>query len=278
MAITTTPLPAWREDDAIDALFVHGDPNGLAFDRATGRLYAAEAKTGCVIAFEGTREVRIARIPSGGIVAANRLGGITATPYGTLFVTRLGYGSAGAIFAVEPDGQIWALDDLPARYWRLGVAYDAYRHSLYTTQYSKLLRGSCEGSIVEIELASGRARTVLDGFGKPIGVVKLDSTLVVTDPMQRAVYKVVLDGERAVSCTPLATLARFDSICACDSVSVLVTSYDETKRVGTVQRLWLDGRKSTLAAGSWQPRGVACDGERAFVAARRTGRILVFRV
>jgi hypothetical protein len=238
----------------------------------------ADAKTGAVLVVDGTRETRLARIPSGGVIAANRLGGIAVTPFGTIYVARLGYGSAGAIFQIEPDGRAMEIDDLPQRYWRLGVSYDASRHSLYTTQYLKLLGAPCEGSIVRIDLASGRATTVLDGFAKPVGVVKLDSSLVVTDAAQKAVFRLTLVDGRATTCTRLAPeLPRPDSICVFDEVSVLVTSYDESTRIGAVHQVWLDGRARTIATGSWQPRGVASDGERVFVAARRAGRILVFR-
>jgi sugar lactone lactonase YvrE len=261
----------------VGAMFVRADPNGLAFDPATDVLYLADAKTGSVIALDGKREVRIARIPSGGVIAANRLGGIAVTPDGILYVARLGYGSAGAIFRVEPDGRVVEVGELPQRYWRLGVTYDAQRHSLYTTQYLKVLGAPCEGAVVEIELASGRATTILDGLMKPVGVVKLSEALVVSDAGSRALYRVDLADGRAAACIRLAPeLPRPDSICTFDARSVLVTSYDEATRIGGVHRVGLDGDVHGIATGPWQPRGVASDGERVFVAARRAGRILVF--
>jgi len=48
--------------------------------------------------------------------------------------------------------------------------------------------------------------------------------------------------------------------------------------MGSVHRLWLDGTIETLATGRWQPRGIACDGDRAFVAIRRGGQLRVFPV
>jgi hypothetical protein len=45
-----------------------------------------------------------------------------------------------------------------------------------------------------------------------------------------------------------------------------------------VQRVWLDGRTQLVAHGDWEPRGIATDGERVFVASRRGGRILVFPI
>ncbi len=46
----------------------------------------------------------------------------------------------------------------------------------------------------------------------------------------------------------------------------------------TRSRLWLDGTIETLATGSWQPRGIASDGDRAFVSIRRSGHLRVFRI
>jgi len=58
---------------------------------------------------------------------------------------------------------------------------------------------------------------------------------------------------------------------------VLVTAYDDDTRCGSVHRIWLDGRRTAvLARGPWEPRGIATDGARIFVAARRAGRVLVF--
>jgi hypothetical protein len=47
---------------------------------------------------------------------------------------------------------------------------------------------------------------------------------------------------------------------------------------GSVRRVWIDGTVATIASGAWQPRGIASDGKRAFVSARRDGRVLVFRI
>ena len=58
--------------------------------------------------------------------------------------------------------------------------------------------------------------------------------------------------------------------------SVLVTSYCDATGRGSVRRVWLDGQTRVIASGAWEPRGVASDGERVFVAVRRTGRVLVF--
>ena len=255
---------------------VREDPSGLAW--ADGVLYVADGYTGAVVRIDGQRQQRIATVEPGGIVAANRIGTMTMTPHGTLYVARIGHGHSGAIFRVQPDGMVDELDKLPARFWRYGLCYDVAEHALYTTQFMSGKRGAFDGSIVSIDLVSGEPSTVIDGFLKPMGIAKIGSTLVVADARQRAVFRIDLVAGRAVFRLQLAAdVDRPDSICACGDDSVLLTSYDEETRLGTVRRLWLDGKRSAvLARGPWEPRGIATDGTRIFVAAHRGARVLVF--
>lgn len=270
---------ALEADDDLQPIVVRADPNGLAYDRHTSTLFVADGYTGSILRIEGHHQRRIATIDSAGALGTNRIGGLTITPYGTLFVTRLGYGESGTIFRVEQDGQLEALDRLPRHYWRLGVTYDAAEHALYATQYLTSRNGAHSGEIVTIDLATGEPSTILDGFAKPIGIVKLGSTLVVADARQRAVFRVDLVAGRAVRRLQLvADIGRPDSMCALGNDSVLVTSYDEDTQRGSVRRLWLDGRTRGIASGAWEPRGVSTDGQRVYVASRRGGRVLVFSV
>ena len=56
----------------------------------------------------------------------------------------------------------------------------------------------------------------------------------------------------------------------------MTTDHSDT-RVGSVRQLWLDGRMETIAHGDREPRGIATDGERAFVSVRGGSRVLVFQ-
>jgi hypothetical protein len=261
-----------------DPILVRDDPSAIAFDRGAGGLYVADGYSGAIVRVDGERQQRIATVDAGGMVATDRIGGLAVTPYGTLYVARVGHGRAGAIFRVDPDGHMEALEKLPARYWRCGVVYDGREHALYTTQFMAGTRGAFDGSIVTIDLVTGEPSTILDGFQKPVGIAKLGSVLVVADARQRAVFRVDLIAGRAVFRLQLAgNIDRPDSVCACGTDSVLVTTYDEETRLGAIRRLWLDGRReAVIARGPWEPRGIATDGERAFVAAHRAGRVLVF--
>jgi DNA-binding beta-propeller fold protein YncE len=278
LAVGRKPVPFEPNHDR--QIFLRSDPSGLAFEPHTGTLYVADARDGSILRLDGNRwGSRIAAIDSGGVVAASRLGGRAATPHGTLYVTRVGYGRAGAIFRIERDGAVAALPHLSPRVWRLGVAYDPRAHALYVTQFTKATFAPHDGAVVGIDLVSGATTTVAGGFVKPIGVVKLGSTLVVTDARQRAVTCVELSGAGAGERVVLAnSIDRPDSICACEDGSVLVTTYDEATRRGSVRQIWLDGYSRVIASGPWEPRGVACDGALVYLAARKLARVLVFRL
>jgi len=272
---------ALRDDDDhdLDAIPVRADANGLAFDRRTHALYVADSYRGAIVRLDGDRQRRLATIEAGDVLGTERLGALALTPYGTLFATRPGYGQAGGVFRIEADGQVEALDKLSPRVARLGITYDATEHALYTTQFLTSRRGAYDGSVVMVDLVTGEPSTVIDGFGKPLGIVKLGPTLVVADARQRAVFRIDLVAGRAVRRLQLtAELARPHSMCSCGPDSVLITSFDDAAQRGAVCRLWLDGRIQMIARGAWEPRGVATDGERAFVAARRAGKVLVFRL
>ena len=260
---------AWSEERSSEVIAVAADPNGLAYDRARRTLYVADGETGAVLAVSGGRTRRVAAIAAAGVVDGNRLGGIAVGPGGGLFVARLGHGHAGAVFALEPGAEPRALPGLCPRQWRLGVAYDAGAHAVYAAQYSKGDRGPCDGAVVRVDLSTGELTTAATGLVKPIGVVVVGGSLVISDARQRAVICMDRAGRRV-----FAELGRPDAIAACSPDSVAVTTFDDG--IGAVHRVWLDGRSQRIAQGRWEPRGVACDGERVYVAARRAGCVRVF--
>jgi DNA-binding beta-propeller fold protein YncE len=270
-----------RDDlDDLSAITVRADPMGLAVDRGTGALFVADGTTGAILRIEdGDRHRRIATIGHVGTrgAATPLVGGIAITPFGTLFATHVGNGSNGSIARFDPGGHVETYDRLDRGVWRLGLAYDVREHALYATQFHTSRFGAHDGSIIAIDLVTGEPSTIIDGFAKPIGIAKLGSTLVVADARQRAVFRVDLRAGRAIQRLQLVgDLGRPDSLCACGPDSVLVTSFDPELGRGAVRRLWLDGRTQGLGSGSWEPAGVATDGDRVFVAARRANKVLVF--
>jgi DNA-binding beta-propeller fold protein YncE len=259
--------------DDLRPIHAGADPCGVGFDPHGEALYVADAYSGAIVRVDGDRQRRIATVESAGMIGVDRVGAIAITTYGTLFATR-----QGSIIRIEPDGQHEVLEGLPARFTRLGLTYDPREHALYTTQFVASRQGANDGSIVMIDLVTGTPSTIADGFAKPVGIAKLGSTLVVADARQRAVFRVELASGRAVYRLQVAgDIDRPEALCSYGRDSVLVTTYDEEHQRGSLRRLWFDGRRKTIASGPWQPRAVATDGERAFVAMKRGG-VMVFMV
>jgi sugar lactone lactonase YvrE len=262
----------YSPSDDLHAIEVPADPNGLACDAGDGTLYVADG-AGAVLAVERGCSRRVATIATAGCTT-NELGGIAVAPGGTLYVARLGHGHAGAILRITRRGAVTELPGLSPDVWRLGVVHDGER-ALYTTQYDKTAAGPCDGAVIRIDLSTGEVEPVVEGLGKPVGVAKLGATLLVTDARRRAVICAELS-HRGARCTEIPLGERPDSIAACGFDSAVLTSYRPDAGVGSVHRLWLDGTIETLVTGPWEPRGVASDGDRAFVSVRRGGRVLVF--
>jgi DNA-binding beta-propeller fold protein YncE len=260
--------------NTVEPIQVRADPSALVFDPHTNVLYVADGYSGAIVRVTENQQ-RVATIDSGGVITTNRIGGLALAPDGTLFASRIGNGQAGAILRIPVEGgRAEPLPKVPLRAWRGALVHDGER--LFATQYMRSSSGAFDGSIVEVD-ATGTCSNVIDGFLHPTGIAKLGNVLVVADARQRAVFRVSLAGGRGVLRYQLAcNIDRPDSLCACGDDSVLVTTFDDYDEQGSVVRLWLDGRSQVIARGGWEPRGIATDGARAFVAMRRTGTVKVF--
>ena len=269
----TIPAP----DETLEPILLRADPSCLVFDQRTDALHVADAYSGAIIQVDHLlgRQRRIATIEAGGVIATNRIGGLAIAADGALYATRVGYGQCGAIYRIVPGCEPVALTAVSPRLWRGGVCVD--RATLYATQYLRSSSGPFDGAIVAFDLASGDALTLLDGFLYPTGIVRLAAGLVVSDARQRSVFLVEL-GHTTRRIELASDLDRPDSLCPCGEDSVLVTTFDDVLGRGSVRRLWLDGHTRLIAEGAWEPRGVATDGERVFVATRRSGAILAFHL
>jgi hypothetical protein len=162
---------------------------------------------------------------------------------------------------------------LAPRWVHGGIAYDATGHVLYTTQY---LTPGVEGVVARIDLATQEATAIACGFGRPIGIAKLGSTLAVADAGLRAIFRVELVDGHAVYCAPLAEdIDRPTAVCAVGISSVLVATYDEAHGRGAIRQIWLDGVQRTIATGPWEPAGLAATDYLVYIAVRDARRVIV---
>ncbi len=268
----STLTSAFQPDVARPTITVVADPVCVALHGEA--LVVADGYSGAIVRVTGDFQRRIGTVDTGGMISANRVGGLALGPDGTVYAARSGEGQVGAIFAINPEGQSVALADVPSKVWQGALAYD--RGRLFATQYMRSRSGAFDGAVVEVDLATGTCSNVIDGFLHPTGLAVLGNVLVVADARRRAVFRVDLAGGRGVFRLQLsADVERPDAICPYGTDAVLVTSTEDETGIGTVRRLDLDGSSAIIAQGPWEPRGVACDGRRAYVATRRNG-VLVF--
>src|SRR5262245_16011669 len=101
-------FPAEDAPRDLQPILVPVDPGAIVFDQASQALLVADGYSGALVRVEhhhgAVAQRRIATIDAGGVIATNRIGGMTVTPDGTLYVSRVGYGQSGAVFRVAPGG------------------------------------------------------------------------------------------------------------------------------------------------------------------------------
>lgn len=271
---TLTSVPAYQPGVGRPPITVVADPVCVAMHGEA--LVVADGYSGAIVRVTGELQRRLATVDTGATISANRVGGLAVAPDGTVYAARIGDGQLGAIFAVDPEGRSTALANVPTKVWQGALAFTEGR--LYATQYMRSRSGAFDGAVVEVDLANGTCSNVIDGFLHPTGLAVLGNVLVVADARRRALFRVDLAGGRGVFRLQLsADVERPDAVCAHGTDSVLVTSTEDETGIGTVRRIGLDGSTSIIAQGPWEPRGVVCDGQRVYVATRRSG-VLVFEL
>ncbi len=271
---TMTPAPQYQHEVTRPPITVVADPVCVALHGDA--LVVADGYSGAIVRVTGEFQRRIATVDTGAMISANRVGGLAIAPDGTVYASRIGEGQVGAIFAFDPEGESRTLANVPQKVWQGALAFDAGAKRLYATQYMRSRSGAFDGAVVEVDLANGTCSNVIDGFLHPTGLALLDNVLVVADARRRAVFRVDLAGGRGVFRLQLsADVERPDSLCPCGPDAVLVTSTEDETGIGTVRKIGLDGSSEIIEQGAWEPRGVVCDGERAYVATRRNGVLVL---
>jgi sugar lactone lactonase YvrE len=267
--MVSATLPAYV-DRTRPPITVGGDPVCVALRGDS--LLVADGYSGAIIGVTGESQRKLATVDSGGMVSANRVGGLAIGTDHTFYATRTGEGQVGAILAFDADGRSTALANVPAKVWQGALAFDAKTHRLYATQYLRSRNGAYDGEVVEVDQTTGTCSSVIDGFLHPTGIAALGNVLVVADARRRAVFRIDLAGGRGVFCLQLsAAVERPEAVCACGDTAVLVTSTEDETGIGTVRRIDLDGSSQIIAQGPWEPRGVCCADGIAYVATRRSG-------
>lgn len=241
---TGTPLmPADRGPTTVP---VDGDPNGLWWDGE--RLLIADDNNNRVLSWtdaEGLGAVgTLAAAPPDG----PGLGQLVVTGDGTIVVTRFGFGTAGDVVTLSPDGASTVVPNLDVERRRIGLTVTE-DGTLFDTWF--ISTDVKVGAVSRLDLA-GTETEVMSGLEKPVGVLVVGDTLVVTDQDLGQVLTAPLADPSDVSV--LALVEEPDLLCAGPDGSVFTGG-----PAGEVRHVSASGALSTFVSGYQEVRGCAYD-------------------
>jgi DNA-binding beta-propeller fold protein YncE len=237
---------------------VDGDPNGIWWDAESATLYMADDENNRVLRYrDGEGISLVANLPE---APANGpgLGDIVRLADGTLVVPRFGYGTAGDIVYVRPDGTSAVVPNLPRERRRLGIT---------VTQDGQLLSGYFVrnnnvnvGSVARLSL-EGTEQEIVGALVKPVGILAVGDSLYISDQLAGKIYRSPLANPSQL--VTLATLSNPDLLTMGPNNLLLTGS-----REGNVLSIRQDGQINVIAGGFQQPRGLAYDAKnkRLFIA------------
>lgn len=239
-----------------DVIAIDGDPNGLWWDDSSDELLVADDNGNRLLAWDGTATRVVADLPAS-TADSPGLGQLVRTSDGSIVVTRFGFGTAGDVVVVAPDGSSSVVAGLDPERRRIGLTV-ADDGTLYSAWFVKVGEEQV-GAIGRLDL-SGTETAIVDGLGKAVGVLALGDALYVTVQNENEIIRVdptTGDVEGFVS-----GFEAPDLLAPGPEGSIFAGSSD-----GSVSKVTPDGSFARVASGLQQVRGVAWDGgRRLFVA------------
>ena len=240
-------------------LSVSADLNGLYWDKSESRLFVSDEKANTIRVWEGgTQFAQYAALPTAP-ASGSTLGQVTRGSDGTVYVTRFGFGTDGAVAAVPKSGAAYNLTGTDSLRRRIGIT---------PTPDGSLLDGwfikGGAGAVSELKI-SGTAATeteLITGFGKPVGLAVVRDAVYVSDQNSGQVLSFSLAKLRAAPATVAdgKLIATFSSS---DGIDLMTAASDGSLFFGgsggKLFRVSPKGDISVLASGWPKIRGVAYD-------------------
>jgi hypothetical protein len=235
-------------------------PNGIFWDTASKTLLIADDDANDVVPWTddagfGT-PIQLSPVPGGGI----GLGMVIKTQHtspGTILVARFGFGTAGDIAVVKPDGTTTSVPGLDKTKRRIGLT-ETDDGRIFDT-YFVAVPGGYAGSVAEVKL-TGSETDVVTTLSKPVGVVAIGTTLFYDDQATNQIADVPTASPSQV--TVFANIPGPDLLCAGPNGTVFTGGGAEARQVSA------GGQVTNVGTGFMSVRGVAYDAanKRLFIA------------
>jgi len=238
----------------------NADPNGIFWDSTTSTLYVADNENDAVLTWTDTGGFKpYVTLPG---PTGNEVGGIVRLSDGTLVVPEFGFGTAGLVAIVHPDGSTATVPGLDPTKRRLGIAVAA-DGTIYESYFDKV-NGAQTGFIATLDITAGTETDVITGLEKPVGVAVVGTTLFVSDQNEDEILSASTGSPqtyKALSTNLTPDLLSVGAAGAIFSGSPTGVVYQINTATGTFNTLF-------TASGTLEPRGTAYDAvnKRLFVA------------
>ncbi|MCP3063261.1 hypothetical protein LXT21_31235 [Myxococcus sp. K38C18041901] len=250
---TPTPLSpdaGSQVDRGPRAIPLEGDPNGMFWDATTQTLFIGDDQNHRILKYRDGEGISVAATWADAPANSTNLGEITRMQDGTLVTVRFGFGNAGAVLFVRPDGTTGTVPNLPINRRRIGVTVT--KDGRILDSYFVRNNNVNVGSIAQVTL-EGTETELVGALQKPVGVLAVDDTLYIADQIAGKVYRSSLAAPAEL--TTLATITEPDLLSVGPNGTLLTGT-----RQGTVLSISTrDGATSALATGFQQVRGLAYD-------------------
>ncbi len=241
-------------------LMLGTSPNGIFWDAPSSTLLIADDDGNDVIPWTDAdgfgKPIQLAAAPQGGL----GLGQVIKTQHtqpGTILVARFGFGTAGDIAFVKPDGTTGAIPGLDKTKRRIGLA-ESDDGRIFDT-YFEAVPGGYAGSVAEVKL-TGSETDVVTTLSKPVGVVVMGTTLFYDDQATNQMNDVALSN--------LGAIKVFAHLTGPDLMSAGPNGTIFTGGGGEARQVFPSGTSSPVGSGFLGVRGTAYDAanKRLFIA------------
>ena len=252
-------------DNAVDrgptTLNISAKLNGLYWDKSASKLYLTDDASNSIQVWDGNKTfTAVATLPTAPASGAT-LGQLTKTSSGTMYTTRFGFGTDGAIVAIPGSGVSYNLKGLDPLRRRIGIT-TAPDGALIDGWFIKGATGSVSQLTLSSDGAAATEKELVSGLGKPVGVAAVGDTLYVSDQNSGNVLSYSLSQVRKTPATVNngKVLATFTTL---DGIDLMTAASDGTLYFGgsggRLFQINTKGETKVLASGWPKIIGVAFD-------------------